>query len=97
MAYVFHSGQVTAEPGFARHWAGILRGAPAAITRKLAETWRHAAARREFNGLDDIALRDLGIGRGEFDSYWAETHGRAEPTRLRVTRHIAGRRECRRL
>ncbi|MCM2336784.1 MAG: hypothetical protein NDI66_08390 [Pseudomonas sp.] len=55
-----------------------------ALLGRLADAWRHAAAHREFNRLDAAALRDLGLTRSEFDSYWAETHGQAEPTRLRV-------------
>ena len=49
-----------------------------------------ALSRREFDRLDDSTLRDLGISRSEFDSYWAETHGLAEPTRVRVTRDRCG-------
>jgi uncharacterized protein YjiS (DUF1127 family) len=56
------------------------------VWHELAGAWRHAAARREFERVDDETLRDLGISRSEFDSYWAETHGEAEPTRRRVTR-----------
>ncbi|MDF2467526.1 MAG: hypothetical protein K0Q43_5761 [Ramlibacter sp.] len=51
------------------------------VLRELADSWRYAAARREFNSLDDATLRDLGMRRSEYDSYWAETHGMAERTR----------------
>jgi uncharacterized protein YjiS (DUF1127 family) len=46
--------------------------------------WRYALARRELENIDDSTLRDLGISRSELDSYWAETQGKAEPTRRRV-------------
>jgi uncharacterized protein YjiS (DUF1127 family) len=58
------------------------------VLRELADSWRYAAARREFNSLDDATLRDLGMRRSEWDSYWAETHGMAEHTRKRVPGHI---------
>jgi uncharacterized protein YjiS (DUF1127 family) len=64
--------------------AGRLRGWLRALLRRLAEAWRYDAARREFERLDAGTLRDLGISPGEFDSYWAETHGLAEATRRRV-------------
>lgn len=54
------------------------------VFRELAESWRYAAARREFNAIDDATLRDLGMRRSEHASYWAETHGLAERTRKRV-------------
>jgi uncharacterized protein YjiS (DUF1127 family) len=43
-----------------------------------------ARARREFDRLDDRALKDLGICRSEFDSVWAESRGR-EQTRRRLS------------
>jgi uncharacterized protein YjiS (DUF1127 family) len=62
----------------------------ASILRELAGAWRYAVARREFDSLDANTLRDLGMTRGEFDSYWAETHGLAEPTRVRVVQQRRG-------
>jgi uncharacterized protein YjiS (DUF1127 family) len=53
-------------------------------TTWLAEARRCAAARREFQALDNAALRDLGMARSEFGSFWAEAHGSAEHTRRRV-------------
>jgi len=50
----------------------------------LGATWRYASARRKFERLDAVTLRDLGMSASEFDSYWAESEGLAEPTRLRV-------------
>ena len=67
------------------------RGAARALAAELVGAWRYGVARREFAKLDESTLRDIGMSRGEFDSYWAETHGRAEPTRMRVTQHISGR------
>ena len=55
------------------------------LMRRLADRWHYAAARREFAGLDASTVRDLGVSRSEFDSYWAESHGLAERTRERVT------------
>ena len=62
-----------------------------AVFRELGDSWRYAAARREFNALDDSTLRDLGLRRSEYDSYWAETHGWAEHTRKRVPGHFIGK------
>lgn len=91
MSYVFHSGRATsADEGFVGRIATKLHASLRALLHELAGAWRHAAARREFERLDDSTLRDLGISRSEFDSYWAETHGLAEPTRLRVTRDRRG-------
>lgn len=38
----------------------------------------------EFECLDPFVLRDLGMSRSEFNSHWAESHGLAERTRVRV-------------
>ena len=54
------------------------------LMQRFADRWHHAAARREFSSLDACTVRDLGMSRSEFDSYWAESHGLAEPTRARV-------------
>jgi len=61
------------------------------VLRELADSWRYAAARREFHSLDDATLRDLGMRRSEYDSYWAESHGLAEHTRKRVPGHFIGK------
>ena len=55
------------------------------LMRKFADRWHYAAARREFACLDATTVRDLGMSRSEFDSYWAESQGLAEQTRVRVT------------
>jgi uncharacterized protein YjiS (DUF1127 family) len=81
----------TAERDRARFLAD-LRNVMRAVTRELAGAWRYALARREFNRLDANALRDLGMSRSEFDSYWAESHGTAEQTRVRVIQGF--RRRC---
>ena len=82
MSHVMHSAAAL-EPRLAKRlrseWRTVLQG--------IAGAWRRDAAWREFSRLDANTLRDLGISHSEFDSYWAETHGLAEPTRLRVTRH----------
>jgi uncharacterized protein YjiS (DUF1127 family) len=77
-------------PAPSRTFALGIRDALRATFRDLAGAWRYASARREFNRVDQDTLRDLGISRSEFDSYWAETHGMAEPTRVRVTRQTRG-------
>ena len=77
-------------PAPARTFATGIRRTLSGMWRELAGAWRYAAARREFNAVDPNTLRDLGISRGEFESYWAESHGLAEPTRVRVMRHIRG-------
>ena len=77
--------------GAARRFAAGLRGALREMWCELAGAWRYGVARREFAKLDESTLRDIGMSRGEFDSYWAETHGQAEPTRVRVTQRIGGR------
>ena len=61
-----------------------------ALSQEFVGRWRRAAARREFSRLEAGALRDLGMSRSEFDSYWAESHGMAEPTRVRVMLHRRG-------
>lgn len=61
-------------PGkWARGWAR-----KAALHRQLA------AESKAFARLDASALRDLGMSRSEFHSYWVERHGLAERTRRRV-------------
>jgi hypothetical protein len=54
------------------------------LMRKFADRWRYASAQREFACLDATTVRDLGMSRSEFDSYWAESQGLAEQTRERV-------------
>jgi uncharacterized protein YjiS (DUF1127 family) len=91
MSHAVQSGRATASaPRPARFPIG-LHSALRAMWRDLAGAWRYAVARREFNCLDERTLRDLGMSRSEFDSYWAETHGLAEQTRVRVMQHIRSR------
>lgn len=94
MTYVFQSEAAAVEaraPGVLRRFAGALRDAVNGLRHELAGAWRYAAARREFHQLDAGTLRDLGMSRSEFDSYWAETHGQAEQTRTRVIRNLRQR------
>ena len=92
MSYVVHSDRTgPAALQYVRRFADSLRGALKAALRRAAAASRYAAARRDFNRLDDAALRDLGISRDEFDSYWAESLGRADQTRRRVMQHFHGR------
>jgi hypothetical protein len=88
MSYVATSRPAAAGPGRIFDRVG---SALRSMLEEFAGVWRYALARREFNRVDDSTLRDLGMCRSEFDSYWAETHGRAERTRVRVIRHIPGR------
>jgi uncharacterized protein YjiS (DUF1127 family) len=84
MSYAVQSRRAAAaQPGLGAFAIG-LRSALRTWMRELAGAWRYAVARREFNQLDAGALRDLGISRSEFDSYWAESHGLAEQTRVRA-------------
>ncbi|NPC56327.1 hypothetical protein [Caenimonas soli] len=62
----------------------VIQNSVRVLIQHLADRWHHAAARREFAGLDASTVRDLGMSRSEFDSYWAESHGLAEPTRVRT-------------
>jgi uncharacterized protein YjiS (DUF1127 family) len=56
--------------------------------RGLRSRWQLARerrkAQREFEALDANALRDIGVQRSEFGSYWAEANGSARATRRRV-------------
>ena len=83
-------GAGAAQTGALRFAAGV-RSALGALLHHLEGVWAYAAARSEFNRLDASTLRDLGISRSEFDSYWAETHGMADQTRVRVTQRFRGR------
>lgn len=68
-----------------------LRGLLAAPVRALAAWWRAAEDRAEFAALDARMLRDIGISHSEYDSYLAEAQGRAELTRLIVSRSVRSR------
>ena len=91
MPYSTHCAAATAAQPRSFAVAAGLRGALRAMLRDIAGAWRYAVARSEFNRVADSTLRDLGISRCEFDSYWAETHGLAEQTRVRVIRHCRGK------
>ena len=49
-----------------------------------AERCRAARARQELDQLDEHALRDLGLTRGELDSFAAEARGAVARSRRRV-------------
>jgi uncharacterized protein YjiS (DUF1127 family) len=91
MSYAIQSRRITAVESGPARFAVEVRSALRGVVGELAGVWRHAVARREFNRLDASTLRDLGMSRSEFDSYWAETHGDAEQTRVRVIHNIRGR------
>lgn len=90
MSYAAQSGPAAAQAGPMRFAVG-LRSALRAMLHELAGSWRYAVARRDFNRLDASTLRDLGISQSELDSFWAETHGLAELTRVRVIRGVRRR------
>ena len=70
-----------------RHWLARCR----TLWRDLIGAW-HLAMARDARELDDAALRDLGLSRGELRSYLAEVDGLVEPTRRRVIdRHGSAR------
>jgi uncharacterized protein YjiS (DUF1127 family) len=52
--------------------------------REAAARRQYAKAREAFARLDAASIRDLGMSRSEFSSYWAESHDLAERTRMRV-------------
>ncbi|MCC2673146.1 MAG: hypothetical protein K0R58_93 [Ramlibacter sp.] len=54
--------------------------------REAAARRQHVKERNAFFSLAESAIRDLGMSRCEFDSYWVESHGLAEVTRVRVAR-----------
>jgi hypothetical protein len=75
--------------------AGLLEAATAAALRWCRGTldaWRESrrlrAERLNFDALDDVVLRDMGLRRSEYDSYLAEASGLAPWTRTRVVRGI---------
>jgi uncharacterized protein YjiS (DUF1127 family) len=55
-----------------------------ALAHEIAGVWRHAKARDELSGIDDVTLRDLGLSRSELSSLHAELAGHAERTRRRT-------------
>lgn len=91
MSYAVQSRRAaTAQPRSVRFAEGV-HSALRTFVRELAGAWRYAVAHREFNRLDAGTLRDLGMSRSEFDSYWAESHGLAEQTRVRVIEGVRRR------
>jgi uncharacterized protein YjiS (DUF1127 family) len=56
--------------------------------RAAGERRRVRRAQRELPALDEHTLRDIGVARSEFGSFWAESHGVAEATRRRVLEHL---------
>ncbi|CAA9429915.1 MAG: hypothetical protein AVDCRST_MAG51-2579 [uncultured Ramlibacter sp.] len=65
-------------------WLDALAAAVRRARRSLAAARHLADSRRRFDALDDAALRDLGMARSEFDSYWVEATGAVPRTRLRT-------------
>jgi len=59
-----------------------------------AEQRRRARSRRELAQLDAHALHDLGIDRGEIDSFLAEAMGDVEATRRRIVDDVLARRQA---
>jgi uncharacterized protein YjiS (DUF1127 family) len=65
------------------------------VRRAYARYQQYRAARAtydELSGLDDHALRDLGMSRDEIQSFAVETAGLAEQTRVRVRQAVYGHR-----
>jgi uncharacterized protein YjiS (DUF1127 family) len=54
------------------------------LRTRLRRAAEHRRAHEAFNRLDEATLRDLGLSRGEFTSYWLEGCGALPPTRRRV-------------
>jgi uncharacterized protein YjiS (DUF1127 family) len=63
---------------------GLLKAA----AQPLIDAQRRAVERRELQALDNATLYDIGLTRGELDSFLAEKSGRAERTRTRIARSI---------
>ena len=59
-----------------------------------AEQRRRARSRRELAQLDAHALHDLGIDRGEIDSFLDEAMGDVEATRRRIVDDVLARRQA---
>jgi hypothetical protein len=68
----------------ARSWLAVIADVPRTLMREAAARRQFVIARDEFARLDASAIRDLGMSRSEFSSYWAESHELAERTRVRV-------------
>jgi hypothetical protein len=73
--------------------AGLLETAAAAAVRWCSgavDAWRDSrrlsAERLNFDALDDVVLRDMGLRRSEYDSYLAEARGLAPRSRTRLAR-----------
>jgi uncharacterized protein YjiS (DUF1127 family) len=62
-----------------------------ALIKRLGERRRRADPRHALIALSDETLRDLGVGRSELTSIWAEHTHMAQPTRLRVVPAAAAR------
>lgn len=60
---------------------------------RLMQRVRRARWHADFAAVDERTLRDLGIGRDEIDSLWAESEGLAPLTRLHI-RNAGGRGGC---
>jgi uncharacterized protein YjiS (DUF1127 family) len=58
------------------------------VLRSWRAARREAAERRAFDALDDAAVRDLGMSRSEYDSFWTELRGLAPRTRVRAARPL---------
>jgi uncharacterized protein YjiS (DUF1127 family) len=56
--------------------------------RASSERRRVQRAQRELPVLDEHTLRDIGVARSEFGSYWAESYGVVEATRRRVLENL---------
>jgi uncharacterized protein YjiS (DUF1127 family) len=75
-------------PPAAASGPGKLRSALRSLIARIARRYRRARARAEIDGLDDGALRDIGIHRSEAASYWAESERLVEQTRMRLLQRM---------
>ena len=61
-----------------------LKKATTSALQALARRRRWAKAREQINELDDHALRDLGVSRSEFKSYFVESERLEQPAHVRT-------------
>jgi uncharacterized protein YjiS (DUF1127 family) len=87
VAQTLAAGVRLSSPSQVLHHAALpcLRAAFAGVQRH----WQQASTRRSLAGLDDAALRDLGMTRAEIGSVAAEAHEAVVCTRMRTVGRAA--------
>lgn len=80
---VLTARSIASSPG-ERLWVAVIIEVLRKWMRGVAARRQFVKARDAFARLDAGGVRDLGMSRSEFSSYWAESHELAEQTRVRV-------------